>query len=147
VLIRVEVAFGDDLTHTLALVDTGSTYNLIDAEFAMQFTTNYEDFFEAVDIPPLVLGDGVSSIQPLGVLRSTKFAFIDDKKQPLVKVSDFVVIRDLQEKVVVGHQFFIESHEERSLAPHPQPKVEISYAKQCLLFGRIPIPWRTKLPM
>jgi transposase InsO family protein len=144
VLIRVELAFGDvrPPTHTLALVDTGSTYNLIDAAFAMRNLAKYDENFEAVVLPPLVLGDGVSCIQPLGILRAVEFAFIDDKKQPLVKVSDYVVIRDLQEKVVIGHQFFIESHEIRRESPRPQPKVEISYARQCLLFGRIPIPWR-----
>jgi hypothetical protein len=146
VLIRVELTFqrARHLAHVLALVDTGSTYNLIDQHFAMNEVVNYSACFETIPIPPLILGDGVSSIQPLGILRGTRFAFIDAKRQPLVKVSDFIVIHDLQEKVVIGHQFFIESHEERVHSPHPQPKVEISYGKQALLFGRVHIPWRMR---
>jgi hypothetical protein len=145
-LIRVELAFQDNHppTHTLALVDTSSTHNLMDAAFAESILDNYDACFGAVALLPLVLGDGISHTQPLGILRSVEFAFIDDKKQPLVKVSDYVVIRDLQDKAVISHQFFIESHEDRIVHPRPQPKVGISNAQQCLLFGRVPIPWRVR---
>jgi hypothetical protein len=135
VLIRVQVEFHP--LRVLALVDTGSTYNLIDEEFAKNVVVKYHECFEALLIPALILGDGVTTMQPLGVLRRISFAFVDDKHQLLYKTSDFVVIQALNEKAVIGHHFFMDAHE----SVQHQAKGEISYALQALKFGRTIVPW------
>ena len=53
----------------LALVDTGCTYNLIDKSFARKCVQAYDDTFEEMDIAPLILGDGITPLKPIGVLR------------------------------------------------------------------------------
>jgi hypothetical protein len=141
ILIRVEISIGSQ--RMLALVDTGSTYNLIDKSFAIQCVQAYSDAFEEMNIAPLILGDGITPLKPIGVLRCTAFDFIDSYGKPLSHTSDFVVLDPLDEKLIVGHQFFIQGHASKPIPRHPPG--EISYAKQALVFGRKLIPWKYEI--
>jgi hypothetical protein len=47
-----------------ALVDTGSTHNLVEYNFAKRSIPDFATRFFAVDMPPLTLGDDSSSMIP-----------------------------------------------------------------------------------
>ena len=145
VLIRVEIALGlqPHRRRLLALVDTGSTYNLIDYKFALTCVANYQAQFDPIDVPALILGDGVTFIKPLGALRSIRVDFIDSNSDDVPQVTDFIVIDSIDEKVVVGHQFFMEGHGKSS--KRCLHGGEISYSKQCITFGARSVPWRYEL--
>ena len=97
-----------------------------------------------MDIAPLILGDG-SPLKPIGVLRRAAFDFIDSDGKPLSHTSDFVVLDPLDEKLIIGHQFFMEGYTNRQV---PRKSAgEISYAKQSLVFGRKMVPWKYEITM
>ena len=142
ILIRVEILIGSQ--RVLTLVDTGFTYNLLDKQFAIDCIKSYSTTFEEMDIAPLILGDG-SPLKPIGVLRRAAFNFIDSTGKPLSHTSDFVVLDPLNEKLIIGHQFFMEGYTNRQV---PRKSAgEIYYAKQSLVFGRKLVPWKYEITM
>ena len=131
VIINVLVSFGSDEPLS-TLVDTGSTFSLIDYEVALARISNFINLFEKITTQPLVLGDDITTMKPLGVVRNVEFFFSGEHQLLIASTADFIVMNSLPEQCVLGHQYFL----------HARTKTEISYSEQCLKIGRKKVPWR-----
>jgi hypothetical protein len=138
--IKVPARFNENQGDVLIVVDTGSTYNLIDRDFATTFITDHAQSIMTVNIPALTLGDGTTRMKPIGIMRGVHFRFQDTDGHPVNRTSDFIVMNPLVEGVILGHQFFIQGHEGNT--PNPSDEApEISYRQQSITFGGRRIPW------
>ena len=75
VVIKVLFTFGGSQGFLVTLVDTGSTFSLLDIKIARERLPLFETLFKAKDMPVLTLGDGVNTMKPLGVLENITFFF------------------------------------------------------------------------
>jgi hypothetical protein len=139
--IKVPARFSEGQDDVLIVVDTGSTYNLIDENFATLFITDHERSIRTTNIPALTLGDGTTRMKPIGIVKGVRFRFLDTNGHPVNRTSDFIVMNPLVEGVILGHQFFIQGHEGSTANPSGDDAPEISYRQQSITFGERQIPW------
>ena len=146
VVIRVCISVGHSGT-TLALVDTGSTYNLIDLDFARTHIIDFEKVFKKQDIPGITLGDGETKIYPCGIVRNVPFSMTNTEGQIVFSYGTFVVIANFStsELLVIGHRYFLTGASRQGSSKHRRP-AEISYSLRCLYEGTDRIPWQYHLP-
>ena len=136
-VIRINIAM--ELDDVLALVDTGSTYNLINLEFAKENVSQFhKKFTKQRNMPSLSLGDG-TKMKTHGWIDNVKMSMTTAQQQSINICANFLVIAKLPENIVLGHQYFMES---RKL---PAEVAEISYAKKAVLIGKHRIPWKYQL--
>ena len=128
------------LTKVLALVDTGSTFNLISHDFATLHVPGFKDKFEKHHgMPSLTLGDG-TLMSTQGWIDNIQISMTNRKGKIVHTHANFLVVQALPEKIVIGHQYFLDSFQKTGR------QAEISYSKKSILLGRHRIPWTYELP-
>ena len=135
--IRVRVSVGRS-SIICVLVDTGSTFNLLEYNFAKENIHDFKTRFSKRDMAPLTLGDGSMALQPCGIIEDVTLMFERSLGKYKTSSSTFVVIRGLPDLAIIGHDFFLSSHLTKG---GRCPNAEISYARQSIRLGHIHIPW------
>ena len=118
-----------------ALIDTGSTYCLIDRKILEEILTQTPSIGEVTQITPILLslGDGstASKINPDAVTMLDVYFFTQEGDEISV-CQKFFVCPELNELVVIGHRFFQDNRKNGA---------DLSYEKNSLLLkGRL-LPW------
>jgi hypothetical protein len=126
--IFVAVCFG--ALSWISMVDTGSTYCLLDQGFAQKAVNNYATHLKPTSMK-LTLGDGETTLGAIGMIQ-VLIGFQNSSGETVSLWQDFLVMDKLLDRVVLGHRLFQD---------HTHRKLDIGYQQNALLIDNTTIPW------
>ena len=132
--VRIEIRVGH-WRYANALIDTGSTYCLIDRKILDDILVAMPSAGKATEINPILLslGDGstASKVNPDAVIMLDVYFQTRDSDEISV-CQKFFVCPELNELLVIGHRFFQDNRKHGA---------DLSYEKNSLLLKGMQLPW------
>ena len=137
VTIRIGVFAGG--VPLIVMCDTGSTFNLMDYDFARKNVAGFVKRFKQRRVP-LTLGDE-RLMFTYGSISDVTLCMESARNQKVYSSANFMIVKKLIELIVLGHAYFEDSHRNPN-----NPSADISYRKQCITLDNHRIPWTYSLP-